>query len=175
VFTFRKKVLNPLISEASSQIDETVQMQRIPDRIEGLLTLKENIDSRIIRLADIETAKSNAGLFALVPLAIASVAFCPIAPVLAPMVAAIALLGTAAYTCKKGLNSTAALRATAELQDKIDTEANKLATAYPTEAAKSQCFIEALKKRFNLTSAGEPELDQLRAVFAAAPLPGPSL
>jgi hypothetical protein len=146
-------------------------MPNVADRIEGLLALSERTNETFSEISGSESLKGAASLMAQIPIAsISCFVLSLIAQAAGPGLGVIiAALGMATYFCKKGLNEYAAGQEVAKLKNKIDTAANSLATANPQEAVKSPRFLKALSPRFDLASAREPELNQLRAVLASAP------
>jgi hypothetical protein len=167
VFDFRKTVLKPLITEITGKVDDAAKIQSVGDRIESLLSLKDDIRTRYSKIINGQMAKLVIAFIAAQPLAIiGAVIASPAAPILSFAV----FVGTLGYSYKKLFNAWGAQRDRARLKDKIDTAAKMLATTYPEEAVKSPRFLSALKKRFNLASAGETELNQLRAALVQAPV-----
>jgi hypothetical protein len=167
VFNFRKKVLNPLINEITCKVDDAAKIRSVGDRIEGLLSLKDDIRTRYSKIINGQMAKLVVAFIAAQPLAIiGAVIASPAGPILSFAV----FVGTVGYSYKKLFNAWGAQRDGARLKKTIDAEADKLSTACPKEAVKSPRFLEVLKKRFNLASAGEQEVNQLRALLVQMPL-----
>lgn len=162
MFDFKKKVLGPLIDNTVGKIDGALRMEGVTDRLETLLSVKEEADTSFSK---IENREATQGIAAIVAVVVGDLALLLAAP---GPVLFVAILTIAGYSYKTVSNSNATAAAAKKLKSTIDTEVSNLAAAHPQEAVKSPRFQKGLKERFNLLSAGEPELTQLRALLAPA-------
>lgn len=162
MFDFKKKVLGPLIDNTVGKIDGALRMEGVTDRLETLLSVKEEADTSFSKIENREAAQ---GIAAIVAVVVGDLALLLAAP---GPVLFVAILTIAGYSYKTVSNSNATAAAAKKLKSTIDTEVSNLAAAHPQEAVKSPRFQKGLKERFNLLSAGEPELTQLRALLAPA-------
>lgn len=162
MFDFKKKILGPLIDNTVGKIDGALRMEGVTDRLETLLSVKEEADTSFSK---IENREATQGIAAIVAVVVGDLALLLAAP---GPVLFVAILTIAGYSYKTVSNSNATAAAAKKLKSTIDTEVSNLAAAHPQEAVKSPRFQKGLKERFNLLSAGEPELTQLRALLAPA-------
>jgi hypothetical protein len=177
MFDFKKKVLNPLISRITRDIDAARQTGNIGERIENLLSAKEAGETALEKVASRE--RSKASVFLDVPIILGL--YLMIAPLGAPLCLVVGgfllAVGVAcALTVKKVFNVDEVEQQTRHFKNKIESEVQGLAAASPVEALKSPRFLNALKERFNLGSAvPETELSQLRLLLAPVPAATPAL
>lgn len=162
MFDFKQKILGPLIDNTVGKIDGALRMEGVTDRLETLLSVKEEADTSFSK---IENREATQGIAAIVAVVVGDLALLLAAP---GPVLFVAILTIAGYSYKTVSNSNATAAAAKKLKSTIDTEVSNLAAAHPQEAVKSPRFQKGLKERFNLLSAGEPELTQLRALLAPA-------
>lgn len=162
MFDFKKKILGPLIDNTVGKIDGALRMEGVTDRLETLLSVKEEADTSFSKIENREAAQ---GIAAIVAVVVGDLALLLAAP---GPVLFVAILTIAGYSYKTVSNSNATAAAAKKLKSTIDTKLSNLAAAHPQEAVKSPRFQKGLKERFNLLSAGEPELTQLRALLAPA-------
>lgn len=162
MFDFKKKILGPLIDNTVGKIDGALRMEGVTDRLETRLSVKEEADTSFSKIENREAAQ---GIAAIVAVVVGDLALLLAAP---GPVLFVAILTIAGYSYKTVSNSNATAAAAKKLKSTIDTEVSNLAAAHPQEAVKSPRFQKGLKERFNLLSAGEPELTQLRALLAPA-------
>lgn len=165
MFDFKKKILGPLIDNTVGKIDGALRMEGVTDRLETLLSVKEEADTSFSK---IENREATQGIAAIVAVVVGDLALLLAAPGPVLFVAILTIAGIAGYSYKTVSNSNATAAAAKKLKSTIDTEVSNLAAAHPQEAVKSPRFQKGLKERFNLLSAGEPELTQLRALLAPA-------
>lgn len=162
MFDFKKKILGPLIDNTVGEIDGALRMEGVTDRLETRLSVKEKADTSFSKIENREAAQ---GIAAIVAVVVGDLALLLAAP---GPVLFVAILTIAGYSYKTVSNSNATAAAAKKLKSTIDTKLSNLAAAHPQEAVKSPRFQKGLKERFNLLSAGEPELTQLRALLAPA-------
>lgn len=163
MFNFRKKVLGPLADQTFAKIDEACKTQNTTARIENLLSVKEETHTAFSKIENTEAATALAGLF----FQIVSIPFMGFAAMLVTSVVLLVAGGEVAIG--RSLNANAAIVNARSFKSKIDTEVSNLAAAYPQDAVKSPRFLKALKERFNLVSARETEVNQLRLALAPTP------
>jgi hypothetical protein len=171
-FRFIKKVLSPLFTKAiATSIDEAVQTKSITDSIEKLLSVKEEAKDNFDKAAT--RAAKNGSLwlaFGSIGLLVAGT-MAAVVGSLPLIVAALAFYFGGGAMCQRALNHVAAIKKSRDMvEDKIGSEVLKLSDSSPEEAVKSPRFLKALKARFNLASASEADVKQLKALFAAAPV-----
>lgn len=165
MFDFKKKILNPLITETKGKTDAALRTQSISDKIENLLSAKAEAKDSFDRIEDDLSKKGLSWVLA---------AMAGLIVMLASSVPLI-ITGAAMYATGylMGLRGVFRKKATIEARDAVDSEISgkvqQLAASNPQEAIKSARFLKALKQRFNLASANETEVNQLRLALAPAP------
>jgi hypothetical protein len=160
---FKKKVLNPLISKTVGEMDDALKAQNVTDRIENLLSAKEASKTSFLKISNREGIQGSAALLLMIG---GFVAFVGLG---SPLIGALALAGIAGFAVKKSFNTSATRYDAKNIGDRIDAQVSNLATAHPQEALKSPRFLKALKERFNVASASETEVNQLRLALAPPP------
>jgi hypothetical protein len=167
MFDFKKKVLNPLISETKSKIDDALKTPNTTARIENLLSAKEDADTSLFKISGNEACKAGAAAL----LILGSIPFFAAATVTALLVGVALFSVFAGGAVNMARNADITDDAARNLKGKIDIEVTKLATVHPQEAVKSPRFLKALKERFNLASASETEVNQLLLALGPTPTP----
>jgi hypothetical protein len=165
MFDFKKKVLGPLVDNTTGQLDEALGIKNLADRIENLLSVKEEAKGSFGKLAHRLKVQrfSWAGLAALGWL----VSWVGLAPL---HVAGILIYaGAMAMEIASDLRCSAVFDSRGKLDKKIDGEVQQLTKANPQEAVKSPRFLRALLARFNLASASKTEINQLRLALTPTP------
>jgi hypothetical protein len=102
MFDFKKKILGPLIDNTVGKIDGALRMEGVTDRLETLLSVKEEADTSFSK---IENREATQGIAAIVAVVVGDLALLLAAPGPVLFVAILTIAGIAGYSYKTVSNS----------------------------------------------------------------------
>ena len=168
MFNFKKKIVNPLVRAALSEIDVAFKVEGAEARVEKLLSVDEMVKSEFVKARNTQVQASN------VYIGVAMLGF--IVTALGLVVGggiALAGLGMAAggfaASTKFGANADRLTSDRNTLREIIGTEVARISEESPAEAIKSPRFLRSIAAAFKSVAKNElkgtPEALRARVAF----------